>query len=263
MAIEHGTIGSDDAELDPQLVDFLQRVQESAMPALETMSPPAAREAYVEGVRLVSAEAPRIARTTTASIDTPGGPLAATLYYPEQRSQNSPPLVLYFHGGGWSFGSIESHDNACRTLCANATCIVASVDYRLAPEHKFPKAVHDAIWTSLWAQDNAAALGADPGKIVLAGDSAGATLATVAAVASRDNDQPDIFRQLLIYPATDMTMSHPSHDLFGEGFRLTRSLMVWSSVNYLRDGRDIMDPRASPLFLDDLSSLPPAIVVTA
>ena len=125
--------------------------------------------------------------------------------------------------------------------------IVMSVEYKLAPAHKFPGAVHDAIDASRWASNNADELGADPARIVLAGDSAGANLAAVAALTARDEGAPDICCQLLIYPATDLSMSCRSHQLFGDGYRLTRPLMVWSATNYLRSGVDIMDPRASPL----------------
>lgn len=250
-------------ELDPQLVELLQTLQESGAPELQTLSPVDARAAYLQGVRLLSGCPPEIARTVITSIDGGDGRIATRLYYPDCEPQESLPLVVYFHGGGWSFGSIETHDNVCRTLCAGATCMVASVEYHLAPEHKFPRAVHDAIEASLWARENAAALGADPAKIVLAGDSAGANLATVTALAARDRGQPDLLCQLLIYPATDMSMSYPSHKTFGDGYRLTRPLMVWSSTNYLRDGRDIMNPRASPLYAEDHSGLPPAIIITA
>lgn len=140
---------------------------------------------------------------------------------------------------------------------------MASVDYHLAPEHKFPSAVNDAIAATHWAQENALELGADPAKIVLAGDSAGANLAAVAALSARDEGRPELLCQLLIYPATDMTTAYPSHTSFGLGYRLTRPLMIWSSANYLRDGRDILDPRASPLWADDHSGLPPAIIITA
>ncbi len=249
--------------LDPQLVELLQSLKNAGAPELQTLSPPDARAAYLKGVQLLSGQAPDIARTVNKRFDASDGPIAIRLYYPEYEPQSSLPLVVYFHGGGWSFGSIETHDNVCRTLCAGAACIVASVDYRLAPEHKFPMAVEDAIAASLWAYDNASVLGADPARIVLAGDSAGANLAAVASLAARDRGYPDLLGQLLIYPATDMAMSHPSHKVFGDGYRLTRPLMVWSSTNYLRDGPDIMDPRASPLRAKDHSGLPPAIIVTA
>lgn len=257
-------MGNDNlAMLDSQLVELLRSLKESGAPELQTLSPPDARGAYQKGVQLLSGEAPDIKRTVDTSIEASDSPIAIRLYYPERESRSSLPLVVYFHGGGWSFGSIDTHDNVCRTLCAGATCIVASVDYHLAPEHKFPMAIQDAIAASLWAHENAAGLGADPQKIVLAGDSAGANLAAVAALAARDTGQPDILCQLLICPATDMSMAYPSHNTFGDGYRLTRPLMVWSSSNYLRDGRDIMDPRASPLYANDHSSLPPAIIITA
>lgn len=252
-----------DVELDPQLAELLQSLQDSGAPELQTLSPPDARAAYLNGVQLLSVNPPDIERTEDTTINAIDEPIAVRIYYPERNAQSSVPLIVYFHGGGWSFGSIETHDNVCRILCAGATCIVASIDYHLAPEHKFPVAVRDAIAASLWAQENAADLGADPQKIVLAGDSAGANLAAVAALAARENDAPRIHCQLLIYPATDLSMAYPSHRIFGDGYRLTRSLMIWSATNYLRDGRDIMDSRASPLFAEDHSGLPPAIIITA
>lgn len=257
-------MGNDNlAILDSQLVELLRSLRESGAPELQTLSPPDARVAYQKGVQLLSGQAPDIKRTVDTSIDASDNPIAIRLYYPEREPRSSLPLVVYFHGGGWCFGSIDTHDNVCRTLCTRATCIVASVDYHLAPEHKFPMAIQDAIAASLWAHENAAGLGADPQKIVLAGDSAGANLAAVVALAARKSGKPNIHCQLLIYPATDLSMSYPSHKQFGDGYRLTRPLMVWSSCNYLRDGRDILDPRASPLYAEEHSGLPPAIVITA
>ncbi len=250
-------------KLDPQLVEFLQCLADCGTPELQTLSPPDARAAYLKGVQMFSGQAPKIARTVNKRFDAGGRSVVTRLYYPECIPTSSLPLVVYFHGGGWSFGSIETHDNVCRTLCAGATCIVASIDYHLAPEHKFPTAVEDAVAASLWAHENASALGADRTRIVLAGDSAGANLAAVASLALRDKGYPDLLGQLLIYPATDMAMSHASHKFFGDGYRLTRPLMVWSSTNYLREGQDIMDPRASPLRAKDHSGLPPTIIVTA
>ncbi len=254
---------ADNADLDPQLAELLQTLKDSDAPALQALSPEQARINYREGAQLFSRAAPKIGRSFTTAIQTPVGNLASRLYYPECEQQEPLPLVVYFHGGGWSFGDLDTHDNVCRTLCAGAGCVVASVDYRLAPEHKFPAAVDDAITAGLWALKNAESLGADPLKIVLAGDSAGANLATVAAKTLSEGGRSDILCQLLIYPATDQSMAMSSHTDYGDGYRLTRPLMVWSSLNYLRDGRDVMDPRASPLLADDLSSSPPALVVTA
>ncbi len=254
---------ADNADLDPQLAALLQSLNDSGAPALQTLSPKEARASYLKGVQLLTRSAAEIGRSITTHIETSNGPLACRLYYPKGEKHESLAMVVYFHGGGWSFGDLDTHDNACRSLCASAQCLVASVDYSLAPEHKFPAAVNDAIAAGLWATENALVLGADPAKIVLAGDSAGANLATVTALALRDLGETDILCQLLLYPATDQSMSMPSHTTFGEGYRLTRPMMIWSSLNYLRDGRDILDPRASPLFAEDHSGLPPAIIVTA
>ncbi len=138
-----------------------------------------------------------------------------------------------------------------------------AVDYRLGPEHKFPAAIEDAAAAVRWAAANARDLGADLLRLAVGGDSAGGNLAAVAALDAQGHGGPDICFQLLIYPATDMTASFPSHAAFGAGYRLTRPLIAWSLVNYLRDGRDMLDPRASPLFADDFSGLPPAFILTA
>ena len=253
---------ANNADLDPQLAALLKHLNESDTPTLHSMSPQQARDTYLEGVRLLSGQAVKIGRCVTSHIETSDASLETRLYYPDCEAQ-SLPLMVYFHGGGWSIGNLDTHDNACRRLCADVGCIVVSVDYRLAPEHKFPAAVNDAIAAGLWALKNASELGADPTKIVLAGDSAGANLATVAALALRDLGETSILCQLLIYPATDQLMSYPSHAKYGDGYRLTRSMLIWSSLNYMRDGQNTLDPRASPLFAEDLSGVPPAIIVTA
>lgn len=250
-------------DLDPQLADLLQELQKAGSPQLQTLSPADARTVFAKGVELLARHGTKVGRVVDTKISTGEGQLPVRIYRPDGAQDLPLPLIVYFHGGGWSFGSIETYDTVCRNICAGASSIVASVEYSLAPEYKFPRAVNDAIEASNWACNSAESLGADPSRIVLAGDSAGANLAAVAALAVRDQDQSNIFCQLLIYPATDQSMSHPSHQLFGDGYRLTRPLMVWSSMNYLRDGRDIMDRRASPLFAEDHSGLPPAIIITA
>ena len=254
---------TDVTELDPQLAELLRELHRAGPRQLQTLSPAEAREVYAEGVERLAGHGTHVARVVDTAISMGEGRLPVRIYYPDCEHDSPLPLVVYFHGGGWSFGSIETHDNVCRTICSGASSAVASVEYSLAPEHKFPRAVSDAIEASNWARDSAGALGVDPARIVLAGDSAGANLAAVAALAARDEGRPDIFCQLLIYPATDLSMSYPSHRSFGDGYRLTRPLMVWSSTNYLRDGRDMMNCKASPLFAAGHSGLPPAIVVTA
>lgn len=250
-------------ELDPQLADLLRELGDAGTPKLQTLQPANARQVFSKGIELLAAKGADVAQVVDSRIGTSNGSLPVRIYYPDCDCDSAAPLVVYFHGGGWSFGSIDTHDSVCRTICSGASCIVASIEYSLAPEHKFPRAVDDAIEASNWARSNAQEIGADPTRIVLAGDSAGANLAAVAALAARDQGHTDIVCQLLIYPATDQSMSFSSHKAFGDGYRLTRSLMVWSTTNYLRDGPDIMDPRASPLFANDHSGLPPAIIITA
>lgn len=190
-------------------------------------------------------------------------PLRARHYAPVEVG-GPHPLLVYLHGGGFTYGDLETHDGVCRVICRHGGAHVLAVDYRLAPEHRFPAAVQDARAALAWAHANAAALGADPGRVGVAGDSAGGNLAAVAAqLAARDGGPAPVL-QLLIYPTTDFTTRRRSRDLFGEGFLLSNSEMDWFEDNYLGPERaDVADPRASPLLAQDLSGLAPAFVVTA
>lgn len=168
------------------------------------------------------------------------------------------PALVYYHGGGFALGSLDSHDTTCRILAEDGHCIVVAVDYRLAPEHKFPAAVEDAIAAFRWVRANADKLGIDPNKVAVGGDSAGGNLAAVVAAQTRE---PAF--QLLIYPATDFTMSSPSIRQMGRGFFLEHDTMVWFREHYLRSESDRRDPRASPLFAERVEGLAPAFVATA
>ncbi|MGN6866822.1 MAG: alpha/beta hydrolase [Solirubrobacteraceae bacterium] len=174
------------------------------------------------------------------------------------------PLLVYYHGGGFTYGDLETHDGVCRILCRHAGAQVLAIDYRLAPEHPFPAAVIDARAALHWAFANAQALGADPHRVGVGGDSAGGNLAAVVSqLAARDGGPAPVL-QLLIYPATDFSRRRRSRELFGEGFLLTNSEMDWFETNYLGAERaHAHDPRASPLLAEDLSGLPPAYLVTA
>ncbi len=249
--------------LDPQIVAILERAANSGASELQTLLPQQARDQYAAGVKLITGTPPEIGAVEDHVIKTSDATLPARLYRPDNAPHAPLPVLIYFHGGGWSFGSIETHDHICRWLCAEARMLVLSVDYRLGPEYKFPAAVNDAIAATRWAANNAEKLGADPAKLCIGGDSAGGNLAAVTTLHARDRGGPAIAFQLLIYPATDMSMSFPSHTAFGDGLRLTRPLMVWSVANYLRNGNDIIDPRASPLLARDHSGLPPALIITA
>jgi acetyl esterase len=191
-------------------------------------------------------------------------PLRARHYAPLETG-GADPLLVFFHGGGFTYGDLDTHDGVCRLLCRHAGAHVLAIDYRLAPEHPFPAAVEDARAALSWASAHAGELGADPGSIGVGGDSAGGNLAAVATqLAARDGGPAPVL-QLLIYPATDCTRHRRSRELFGDGFFLTSAQMDWFEKNYLGSvgGANCRDPRASPLIADDLCGLAPAIVVTA
>jgi acetyl esterase len=171
--------------------------------------------------------------------------------------------MLYFHGGGWVLGSHETVEPQCRYLADTAKTMVVSVEYRVAPEHKFPAAVDDCRWAANWVGDNAASLGADPARIAVAGDSAWGQLAAVVAQASKSGDAPPMAMQLLLFPVTRMVFDSRSYTENRDGPFLTRPMMDWFAELYLNDDTERLDPRASPLVADDLSGLPPATVVTA
>jgi acetyl esterase len=173
------------------------------------------------------------------------------------------PALVFLHGGGWVIGDLESHDQVCRALANAARSIVAAVDYRLAPEHKFPAAVDDAIAATRWIADNAARLGIDAKRLAVGGDSAGGNLAAVVSLDARDRGGPPLVFQLLVYPGTDMALDQPSHWRHADQLPLRRTTMQWFVRNYLRDAADVRDWRASPLRAASFERLPPALVVTA
>lgn len=223
-------------------------------------------EARVE--RRLEAEivAPRrpipMARVEPVAIPGPVGTIGARLYVPPG-AQKARPLLVYYHGGGWVIGDLDTHDNPCRFLAANSGAAVLSVDYRLAPEHPFPAAVEDAWAAYAWAAGNAGELGCDPARIAVGGDSAGANLAAAVCLQARDESAPPPALQLLIYPVTQVGEETPSRELFRGGFLLTRRSMDYFEQNYLPNQEDYTDPRVSLLRADDLSNLSPAHVAIA
>jgi acetyl esterase len=172
-------------------------------------------------------------------------------------------LVVYYHGGGWVLGDLETHDATCRRLANASDCIVVAVDYRLAPEHKFPAAVEDCYAAALWAAENAASLGVDAARVAVAGDSAGGNLAAVVSLLAKQRGGPPLAHQALIYPVTDFDFQRPSYQENAEGYLLTRQAMEWFWRQYLNDDAEGADPLASPLRAPDLRGLPPATVITA
>ncbi|HUY20964.1 MAG TPA: alpha/beta hydrolase [Acidimicrobiales bacterium] len=245
--------------VDPQVRTFLDGFEDTTEP-ISTSSPAEAREVMKLAALLARApEAP--APTSDRTVPGRGGDIPVRVYRPD--AEGPLPVVVYFHGGGFVIGGIESHDPLCQQLATRVPAVVVSVEYRLAPEHRFPAAVDDAFDALRWVSANAAALGGDAARLAVAGDSAGGNLSAVVSLLARDAGGPPVAFQLLIYPATDLTMSTPSHRLNGEGYLLTREEMDWFMGHYLPDDVDRRLPTLSPLFADDLSGLPPALVVTA
>ena len=217
--------------------------------------------------RALSNAAPRPPSTVTLAdisdrtIPGPGGPLPIRIY--KASLAPAQPGLVFLHGGGFVICNLDSHDALCRALSKAAGCTVVSVDYRLAPEHKFPAAAEDAYAAGDWVFKNAASLGIDPARIATAGDSAGGNLATVAAIMLRDRGGAQFCHQLLVYPVTDLTCGTESYNLLAQGYFLTREMMEWFIAQYLPAGHSVTDPLASPLHAPNLAGLPPATVITA
>jgi acetyl esterase len=215
--------------------------------------------------RIVSARPPiPMARVEPVAIAGASGELPGRLYVPFGQPGSAPaPLLVYYHGGGWVIGDLDTHEGPCRFLAAHSGASVLAVDYRLAPEHPFPAAAEDAAAAFRWALAHAAELGADPIRIGVGGDSAGANLAAVASLAAREEGGPTPAMQLLIYPVTETAGEMASRRTFDEGFLLTRADMDFFEGHYLPPGVDRHDPRVSILEADDLRGLPPAYLATA
>jgi acetyl esterase len=216
-----------------------------------------------EGMAALAGEPLEMAGVEDLEIPGPAGNQIPVRVYTPTTGQSLRPLVVYFHGGGFVIGNIDSHDATCRELAHLAEAVVVSVDYRLAPEHAGPAAAEDCYAATRWVADNAAALGGDPLRLAVAGDSAGGNLAAVVPLIARDRGGPPIAFQLLIYPVTDLTMSQPSMEENAEGYMLTAAGLRWFYDHYLGGAGDPKDAVLSPLFASDLSGLPPALVLTA
>ena len=245
--------------IDPQIQTMLDQAK-GALP-LHEFSVEAAREAlerqFVTG--LPKAEVGRVEERTMPG---PAGPLRLRIYSPV--GVGPFPLLVFYHGSGFCVCSLDTHDEMCRHLCRGSGAVVCSVDYRLAPEHKFPAGPDDCLAATRWAAEHAAELDADPRRIAIAGDSAGGAMAAVTALRIRDEGGPDLVGQLLIYPVTDYhAPGTPSYAENATGTGLMRDTMVWFWDNYLNDPAEADDPRVSPLRARDLGNLPPAFVITA
>ena len=250
--------------LDPDAETLLAMMRAAGRPPTETLTPNEAREAFRAGRAVVQPEPQDVAEVRELSCPGPHGAIALRLYRAigTQAGETLPALV-YFHGGGWVLGDLDSHDVACRHYANAARCRVISVDYRMAPEYKFPAAVDDCAAATAFVIAQSDALGIDRRRVAVGGDSAGGNLAAVIALMARDGALPPIAFQLLVYPVTDLAMTHGSYARVTEGVPLTAKTMEWFIAHYLRGPNERVDWRASPLRAADLSGTAPALVLTA
>jgi len=249
--------------IDPQAQFVLDLIIKSGRPPLHTLTPAEARQVYRDTREVLQIPVPDVASVQDRKIPGPNGPIPIRYFRPKgSQAGDVLPVLVYFHGGGWVIGDLDTHDIICRLLGNHAGVAVISVDYRMGPEHKFPAAVEDAFAATRWVADQAGALGLDGSRIAVGGDSAGGNLSAVVTLLARDRG-PKLSYQLLIYPGTDMTSDTESLKRFADGYMLTRDGMRWFMGHYLRGPADGEDWRASPLKAPDLSGLPPAHILTA
>ena len=252
----------DGRTLDGRTQWFLQLLARSGQQPLHALGVAEAREDFDAFMLLLGGRPAPVGEIVDRTMPGPAGPMRIRIYRPAGTVVRLLPTILYFHGGGWTIGSLEGYDLACRYFCARSGCAIVSVDYRLAPEHKFPAAIDDGIAAYRWLAGEATGLGLDAGRLVLAGDSAGGTIAAAAAQELRGEPRPPCL-QWLIYPATDLAGDTASHRSCGDGFLLTHRDMEWFRGHYLNTPAEIDDPRASPLRRPDLAGVAPALVFTA
>lgn len=251
--------------INPDAGKVVELIKASGRPPYPTVGHLEARRLYVAARAILQHDPAPVAEVRDLTADTSAGPIPLRLYRGNGADVGSPqPALIYYHGGGWVIGNLDSHDGVCRDIANAAKCTVISVDYRLAPEEKFPAAAVDSIAAAEWIAANAADLGIDRERLAVGGDSAGGNLSAVVALHARDNGGPKLKLQVLIYPSTDMSRVYPSYETFAEQLPLTRVTMDWFVDLYL-NGReaDAKDWRASPLHAKSLKGLPPAYVITA
>jgi acetyl esterase len=245
--------------LHPQARALLDLMIERQVPPTHTLPVADARQLYRDRRFYTQPAPPELAEVRT--LDAAG--TACRLYRPHGVASSNVPALVYFHGGGWVIGDLETHDTLCRQLAQGAGVVVIAVDYRLAPEHRFPAAAQDCIAATRWVAGQAGVLGIDATRLAVGGDSAGGNLAAVVALAAREAGDLPLAYQLLIYPATDQRRGAPSHTTNADGYLLTRDSIRWYHDHYLEGDAHDEDWRASPLLHPDLTGLPPALVLTA
>ena len=246
--------------LDPQVKKILEEAEELGLPAYQDLSPAEARNQMLDLAPPVDPLL-SVKRVEDRSIPGPGGEIPIRLYYP---SGDAPfATLVYFHGGGWVIGDLDTHHAFCHALAKTSGCLVVAVDYRLAPEHRYPAAVEDAYAATQWIVENSALIQADADRFAVCGDSAGGHLAAVVSLMARDRKGPRIDLQILIYPIADCRFDTPSYEENRDGYMLTRDLMKWFWNHFINDDRETDDPYVSPLRAKNFSNLPPALILTA
>jgi acetyl esterase len=249
--------------LDPQAQALLDQVAASGAPPLTEMSPADARQ-FMEALNAASGPGPDLPLVEDVTIPATDGPVMARVYRP---STDAPlPVLVWFHGGGWVIGSVAGSDATCRHLAQRSGVAVVSVEYRLAPEHPFPAGARDCYDALRWVVDHASELGLDAGRVAVGGDSAGGNLSAAVTLIAADRGGPAVHFQLLVYPATDLLCSYPSHHENGDGYLLTSDAIKWFTDHYLSgEENDAKDKLVSPIYADEteLAQLPAALVITA
>jgi len=251
--------------LDPQVKALLDAFaeQNAGQPKMSELPPADARQLYLGMAAMLDLTDVPIGKSEDRTIPGPAGDIPVRIYTPVAAGGGSLPLLMFFHGGGWVIGDLDTHDSLCRTLANESGCKVVAVDYRLAPENPYPAAVDDCYAALVWAEGNAHDLGVDPNRIAVTGDSAGGNLAAAMCLKAKAEGGPKIGFQLLIYPVTDAGMQTGSYKSFPEGYFLEADSMAWFFDSYAPSGVDRSEPYLSPLQAKDLSGLPKAMVITA
>ena len=244
--------------LDPQIVTVMETVAALGLPANHEVSP---EEARANGRARPRAPGPEVGKVEDRTIPGPAGEIPVRIYTPA--GVGPFPGLAWYHGGGWVVGDLDTADATARHLCVKADCVVVSVDYRLAPETKFPGAADDCYAATQWLANNASSLNVDASRIAVGGDSAGGNLAAAVSLMSRDRGGCGIAFQLLVYPVTERNFNTGSYIDNAEGYQLSRDGMIWYWDHYLASDADATNPYAAPMHAADLSNLPPALVITA
>lgn len=249
---------------DSETAAFLAKWNAAGAPGLARKTPQEARGWLNWMVREETLDhPPALAEVENTTIPANGTALNVRFYRPRPLAEGPLPLLVYFHAGGYVLGDLETLDSFCRVMAHHADCIVLSVEYRLAPEHRFPVPLEDCYEATLWAWENASSIGADAARIAVGGDSSGGTLATITCYLAQQRGKPSICHQFLWYPGVGSAGPSESSEKFSKGYFLENDLMLWSMQHYLNSKEEMMDPRVQPLRIGDLSRMPPTFLMTA